>query len=289
MRHQKCIVCNSEKIEDLKGYEKHQLSKCNDCGFVFMSRIPTEAELQAHYGMYSYGSQQYLSPLTIDVFNTLLDEFEKYRKNNLLLDVGCGQGWFLETAKKRGWIVYGTEFSQEAVRICTEKGIGMKQGVLNPSDFGDLKFDIIYSSEVLEHINNPVPELTNMNSLLRSGGILYLTTPNFNCYLRLKFKENYDIIGYPEHLSYYTPKTLDFVLKKAGFKKDKLLTTGVSLSRAEGSSGKSIEKRSEESKDEQLRQLMSKNIFMKYVKKIVNRVLTLTGLGITLKAYYQKP
>ena len=288
MLHQKCFVCNSPEIEELKGYEKHQMSQCRNCGFVFMSRIPSDAELQAHYGMYAYGTQQYLSPLTIESFNKLLDEFEKYRKTNLLLDVGCGQGWFLETAKKRGWVVYGTEFSEQAVKICIDKGIIMKQGVLNPSDFGDLKFDIIYSSEVLEHINNPVPELTNMNKLLRSKGLLYLTTPNFNCYLRHKFKASYNIIEYPEHLSYYTPKTLHFVLNKTGFKKKKLLTTGISLTRAENSSGKPAEKRSEASKDEQLRQLMSKNFLMKYIKSAVNTGLTITGLGITLKAYYEK-
>lgn len=264
------------------------MSRCLNCGFVFMSRIPTDAELQAHYGMYAYGNQQYLSPLTIESFNRLLDEFEKYRKTNLILDVGCGQGWFLETAKKRGWIVYGTEFSQQAVKICTEKGIIMKQGVLDPSQFGELQFDIIYSSEVLEHINNPLPELSNMHQLLRKGGLLYLTTPNFNCYLRRKFKADYNIIEYPEHLSYYTPKTLDFVLTKVGFKKDRLLTTGISLTRAENSSGKPAEKRSEESKDELLRQLMSKNVLMKYLKSAVNAGLTLTGLGITLKAYYRK-
>jgi len=287
--HQKCLICNSPNLAALKGYEKHQLCQCKQCGFIFMIRVPTLAELQAHYGMYSYGDQQYLSPITIDSFNKLLDEFEKYRKNNLLLDVGCGQGWFLETAKKRGWVVYGTEYSEQAVKICTNKGIIMKQGVLNPADFGDLRFDIVYSSEVLEHINNPLPELSNINSLLRSGGLLYLTTPNFNCYLRYKYKDAYNIIEYPEHLSYYTPTTLNNVLLKTGFKRTKLLTTGISLTRAENSAGKPPEKRSAASKDEQLRQLMNKNVLMKYLKSFVNTLLTLTGKGLTLKAYYEKP
>jgi 2-polyprenyl-3-methyl-5-hydroxy-6-metoxy-1,4-benzoquinol methylase len=287
--HQKCLICNSPELESLKGYEKHQLYQCKQCGFVFMIRIPTDAELQAHYGMYAYGNEQYLSPVTIDSFNILLDEFEKYRKNNLLLDVGCGQGWFLETAKKRGWEVYGTEYSDQAVKICTNKGIIMKQGVLNPADFGNLRFDIVNSSEVLEHINNPLPELSNINSLLRSGGLLYLTTPNFNSYLRYKYKENYDIIEYPEHLSYYTPTTLHNVLVKTGFKKNKLLSTGISLTRAENSAGKTSDKLPSDSKDEQLRQLMNKNAGMKYLKSFVNKILTITGKGLTLKAYYEKP
>ncbi|MCH8330091.1 MAG: hypothetical protein IH946_01715, partial [Bacteroidetes bacterium] len=76
--------------------------KCKDCGFVFMEKIPTLEELNAHYENYSYDSEGYLSPLTIKSYNLLLDEFEKYRKTNKLLDVGCGRGWFLQEAKITG-------------------------------------------------------------------------------------------------------------------------------------------------------------------------------------------
>src|SRR5947207_2946364 len=113
--HTKCLICDSHKISPLKGYEKHDLAKCKNCGFVFMRAIPTIEELKNHYDTYSYDETQYLSPLTIDSYNSLLDEFEKFRKTNKILDVGCGVGFFLETAKKRGWEVYGTEYSKKAI------------------------------------------------------------------------------------------------------------------------------------------------------------------------------
>jgi SAM-dependent methyltransferase len=72
-----------------------------------------------------------VSPLTIDSYNKLLDGMEKYRKLNTLIDVGCGKGWFLLEARKRGWDVYGTEFSDEAIRICIAAGIEMTKGDLN--------------------------------------------------------------------------------------------------------------------------------------------------------------
>ena len=58
------------------------------------------------------------------------------------MDVGCG-GYFLEEAKNKvGGL--GTEFTDEAVKICSSKGINMKQGILDPSNY-NFEFDIITS------------------------------------------------------------------------------------------------------------------------------------------------
>ena len=118
---------------------------------------------------------------------------------------------------------------------------------------------------------------------------MLLTSPNFNCYLRYKYKANYNIIEYPEHLSYYTKSTMHIGLTNVGFRKKKLLTTGVSISRASFSSGGTEPVEVIVSKDEKLRALMVENPFMRLVKKCVNFFLSLTGLGMTLKAYYIKP
>ena len=289
MKHTVCILCNASNISILLGYEIHQLSICRNCGFVFMSRIPTMEELNSHYKLYSYATNSVVSPLTVLSYHQLLDEMEVYRENNTIIDVGCGKGWFLLEARKRGWDVYGTEFSDEAIKICIGNGIKMVKGDLDSLDFEKVKFDVVFSSEVIEHVNNPIEQFEQMFSILRPGGLLYLTTPNFNCYLRFKYKANYTIIEYPEHLSYYTKATMHMGLSKAGFEKRKLLTTGVSISRAKFSSGGNEPVEKILSNDEKLRALMVENRFMKWIKKLVNFLLSLTGLGITLKAYYIKP
>ena len=117
---------------------------------------------------------------------------------------------FLKLQKKRlASFWYYTD-----IEICRKKGISMHKGVLNTENYEEESFDIITSFEVIEHINNPIPELKNFYKLLRKGGLVYLTTPNFNSLLRYRLKSEYNVICYPEHLSYYTPKTL----KKGVFK-----------------------------------------------------------------------
>ena len=285
--HNKCLICNNTAIKDLQGFEHKGLVKCSGCGFVFMKRIPSQKELHDYYSVYAYQQEKNMPEPTRVSLEGLIDQFEKYRKNNRMLDVGCGEGWILELAKKRGWEVYGTEFSDRAIEICRQKGIKMYEGVLDPAKIAERDFDVIISSETIEHINNPQQELKSMHQLLRKGGLIYITTPNFNSYLRRWLKDRFHIITYPEHLSYYTRSTLNKLLRSQGFKKDKLLTTGISISHYEISTKKDDQPRSK-STDEKIRTTFSKSPVLKIVKKVVNRGLTVFGLGMTLKAYYIK-
>jgi 2-polyprenyl-3-methyl-5-hydroxy-6-metoxy-1,4-benzoquinol methylase len=252
-----------------------------------MEKIPTGTELDLHYSRYSYESEGYLSPLTIKSYNLLLDEFEPYRKNNKILDVGCGRGWFLLEAQKRGWQVYGTEYSKAAINVCKENGIRIKEGTLDMSFFEDGSFDVITSFEVIEHINNPNEELRHLYKFLRQGGLFYCTTPNFNSVLRYYLKTEYNVIDYPEHLSYFTKSTLNKVAKQNGFLPIKFLSTGISLTRIKTSKKISQEKLiAKDSADEVLRNQIENKWYLGVVKKIVNAFLTMTNTGMTLKGYY---
>ena len=285
--HKNCLLCDSVSVKKLKGYEEHHLVKCQSCKFVFCEPIPTSMELEKHYE--NYGRNDYLSPLTIKRYHEILDTFEPYRKTNRLIDVGCGIGYFLEEAKKRGWEVYGTEFTDEAMEICSKKGIYMKKGVLNPKDYNSQEFDVITSFEVIEHINNPREELQNFYKILRKGGMVYCTTPNFNSLLRYRLKEKYNVICYPEHLSYYTPKTLKYVFEKEGFRTKSIKATGISLTRLKTSKSTSNQELiSQTSDDEVMRNKLEKNVTLKILKKTINWFLTVLGIGDALKGSFEK-
>ena len=285
--HHKCLVCSSKVLLDLHDYMDHHLSQCKKCGFVFAKKIPSDKELEEHYK--GYGRNDYLSPITIKRYNELLNTFEEFRKTNKILDVGCGIGYFLEVAKERGWDVYGTEYTDEAIEICEKKGITMHKGILKSENYVEESFDIITSFEVIEHINNPIPELTNFHKLLRKGGLVYLTTPNFNSILRYRLKSDYNVICYPEHLSYYTPKTLKNAFLNTGFQMKKIETTGFSLTRLKTSKGSSNEAFiSKSSTDEKIRGTIEANKMLQVIKKLINKLLSIIGKGDSLKGYFIK-
>ncbi|MFT7588933.1 MAG: 2-polyprenyl-3-methyl-5-hydroxy-6-metoxy-1,4-benzoquinol methylase [Limisphaerales bacterium] len=284
--HDNCLVCGSAKLSGLEEYYRAYLCSCDNCGFVFARRVPSNEELVTHYE--GYGRNDYLSPITIKRYNEILDEFEPYRKTNRLLDVGCGIGYFLEVAKERGWEVYGTEYTDEAVNICRSKGVTMHSGMLDPSNYDPASFDILTSFEVIEHINNPKEEIVNSAKLLRDGGLYYLTTPNFNSLLRYKLKSDYNVICYPEHLSYYTPKTIRKLFNSVGFQTKSVQTTGISLTRLRTSSGNSNQAFiSESSDDEKIRNAVERNSVLQLAKSTANFTLTQFGVGDSLKAKFE--
>jgi 2-polyprenyl-3-methyl-5-hydroxy-6-metoxy-1,4-benzoquinol methylase len=286
-KHSICLICSSNELVDLKDYSNVFLCRCKQCGFKFSRKIPLKEELVACYE--GYGRNDYLSHLTKKRYHELLDKFEPYRKTNRLIDVGCGIGYFLEVAMERGWEVYGTEFTQEAVQICSNKGIKMELGVLDPNKYTAESFDIITSFEVIEHINDPRDEIQRFNRVLRSGGLVYVTTPNFNSLLRYRLKSAYNVICYPEHLSYYTPKTIKKLFRSFGYEVIRVETTGISLSRLKSSKNNTNDTAiSKDSTDEKLRLAFENSYWKLKIKKIINWGLTLFGVGDSLKGNFIK-
>ena len=96
-----------------------------------------------------------------------------------LLDAGCGTGWFSKEATERGAQVFSLDIgknllSQVAAKCKTEKTAA---SVLEIPFFDDC-FDIVISSEVIEHTVNPKGAIHEMHRVLKKDGVLALTVPN---------------------------------------------------------------------------------------------------------------
>ena len=152
-------------------------------------------------------------------------------------------------------------------------------------------FELIDNRLVLFFTNysSAIKLLLNFHALLRKGGLVYVTTPNFNSLLRYRLKSDYNVICYPEHLSYYTPKTLKKVFTRMGFSTHKIQSTGISLTRLKTSIGVSKQSFiSKESDDEKIRGQIENKKHLQLLKRLINGLLTLTGKGDGLKGYFIK-
>lgn len=285
--HDSCPDCQSQNLKVLDRYSKDHLVQCQFCTLVFSRVIPEKRQLENYYEQ--YGRDDYQSPITSLRYRQILKEFEDERKLNSLLDIGCGIGYFLQEAKTKSWNCFGTEFSTKAATICREKGIKIYEGELENIDFGDQKFDIITSFELIEHLIFPSAHVEKIYDLLRPGGILYITTPNFNSLNRRLLKDKWNVIVYPEHLSYFTKKSMDYLLSNYGFKKINLITEGISPERLMSSlKNFKVDHSSDQTSDEQLRNQIEGNGLLKAMKNIANSMLNSFELGESLKATYRK-
>lgn len=136
-----------------------------------------------------------------------------------LLDIGCGNGAFLELAQQSGWVVRGIDLDPKAVDAAKSRGLDVQQGgleALTPS-LQD-RFDWISCSHVLEHVHEPLQWLQAMHALLRPGGTLWLQTPNIASIGHSRYKAHWLGLDPPRHLSLWTLPTLSNAVRKAGFR-----------------------------------------------------------------------
>lgn len=106
-----------------------------------------------------------------------------------VLDYGCGTGWLSNQLSKYAEVT-GIDISDKAILLASKKYpqvsfIAFDASSKEVEKLGNKKFDIIVSSEVIEHIENQSGYFDNMMSFLKAKGLLVLTTPNG------KWKDNY--------------------------------------------------------------------------------------------------
>ncbi len=94
-----------------------------------------------------------------------------------ILDVGCGQGLYLEFLRNLGFSdITGVDPSPDAVSWAEGKNLPVKQAGIYEFQ-PDRTFDVIIISEVLEHLDDPEKALDLAMEWLNAGGYMYLSVP----------------------------------------------------------------------------------------------------------------
>lgn len=268
----------------------HHLRRCAQCHMVFAARQPTAEELASLYT--SYPAHDRLNPITRSRYISILNDLEHVRKEGRILDAGSGMGYFLDTARSMGWHVHGSEYDERVVEACRARGITMWKGALDGGSFPDGHFDAITSFEVLEHLSDPLAELKNFKRMLRPGGVVYLTTPNFNSLSRRILGKNWSVVNYPEHLNYFTQRTLSEAFERVGLTIMRTKTTGISISRLRhkhSAADLGEANNASDNTDQRLRARIEGAPLLRYAKGLANTLLQLSRSGDTIKMTARSP
>ncbi len=156
-----------------------------------------------------------------------------------VLDVGCGSGYLCAEARRQGARhVVGLDLMPPDVEPARGgfhfakldlEGAHWSKAV--PSEAGgQATFDLVCAFDVLEHLSSPVQFLTELGRLLAPGGRLALTTPNTHSLERLLKGEQWSGATDPQHRILFTRYSLDFLLRRTGFKPLSLVSPLRSLS-----------------------------------------------------------
>jgi SAM-dependent methyltransferase len=217
-----CIFCGQPSDRVVITENGYSGRKCSGCNLIFISPRPTAAEITRLYNdehavLYADAQFQF-DRLKRVVATRTLAKIKNYRKAGSLLELGPGGGFFLKEARKWGYEPYGIELNPiEARWINEEFEIPCENSALSESSFGGRKFDIIYHSDVLSHLYDPISVFGEMNRALKNGGLLVFETGNIADVDR-KYYKFFAQFSYPDHLFFFGERSLKMLLDHTGYK-----------------------------------------------------------------------
>ena len=217
-----CRACEgkiSQPIGSKNGFTFHC---CGGCGTVTVSPFPTLAELEAFYKSYA-GTTDYTKKekRKIQRSTKRIRRLKGYTKGRAFLDVGCNYGFAVVAAHALGFDAHGIDVDSTAIASNQQRYEGRGSFTHVPvQDYAasGKKADVIYTSEVIEHVPDPDSFVAAMSKILNAGGVLYLTTPDASHVRVPKDFATWDQVIPPEHLTYFTRKGMKALLERHGFK-----------------------------------------------------------------------
>lgn len=237
----KCPICYAQekklflKCKDFTVSQKSfDIQECLNCGFKYTSPRPLAEDLGQYYKSNEYISHSDTRKGIVNKLYhwvrsyTLIKKLKlilRYSKTGRILDYGCGTGAFLETCQKAKWEVYGIEPDSDARRIA-----GNRLGIIPEPDIDSFcsryvgaKFDVITLWHVLEHIPDLEGWFKFISEYLDRNGTLVIAVPNCSSYDAAKFKEYWAAYDVPRHLYHFTPKDIDKLFSRHGYRLIKTL------------------------------------------------------------------
>jgi SAM-dependent methyltransferase len=219
-----CPNCDSRASSFERTVTGYALERCLGCGLVFVNPQPVHEDVKSLYLRKTADSQadfysRTVSPAQIFEYDRILRDVRELAPTaSRLLDLGCAAGYFMERAGVAGFEPYGIDLAPWVETIAAKRGVAnVRAASLHDARYPDGFFDAVHSSQVFEHLPHPHHELREITRILRPGGLLYLNVPNYRCLSILLGRDDFELNTPPEHLTYFTPRTLSGLLSKAGF------------------------------------------------------------------------
>jgi 2-polyprenyl-3-methyl-5-hydroxy-6-metoxy-1,4-benzoquinol methylase len=226
--------------------------KCNNCNALYLDPRPTEETIGRAYQKYYTNSNNIIKWFKQLIINEILSNklkknvkprlnfpkwiTERFKKINnkivvpfeieelkkipkgKLIDIGCGDGATAHLAALLGWNVKALEIDKDAAIIARNRGLDVETASYSKLiEYKDY-FDCVICSHVIEHIYRPIEMIKLIHQSLKKNGILILSCPNSESYLKERYQENWRGLEAPRHLSIPSLSYLKEEISKTGFR-----------------------------------------------------------------------
>ncbi len=170
--------------------------------------------------------QNYLGGVTMEEYlqsynhKTMRKVFELCGSGHKILDVGCGDGFIGRILMDNGNDVVGVEIHDEPIREARKKGMKVIKARAQKLPFKSNTFEIVVMAEVIEHFLETEAALAEVRRVLKPGGRVIITTPNFASFrdrILVLFGKLQAFSQHKDHVKFFNKERLIKVLDDCGF------------------------------------------------------------------------
>jgi SAM-dependent methyltransferase len=225
----RCPACGAE-TEHRYLYRKNafDIARCEQCRLG--RTLVSEFDAAAYYGKAYFsggcpdGYADYLGAEAIlrREFAHTVQFIRKFHATGKLIEIGCAYGFLLEAAQP--WFdVSGIELAEDAARHCRRKGLNVLAGTVDATTLSVLgPADVIVMLDVIEHLPDPGETLAHCRRQLTPGGVIVLTTGDFDSILARLAGPHWRLMTPPQHLWFFNATSLAGLASRAGLRLQRL-------------------------------------------------------------------
>jgi SAM-dependent methyltransferase len=239
--HRLCPLCDTDNaVAKPSVYSRDQwiIKMCTGCHFVYLENPPSYEELEETYA-WEKTSHQVAQKKTESALRRGVRVIERYkdrliRRDKLIdlvrqffpagpvIDVGCGGGEVMARLDQQyipSGIEVSKQLSQRAQKVAKSRGgrVFCGNALIGLDTFKKNYFTAAIMSAYFEHESAPREVLQKIMRILRPGAPLIIKVPNYGCLNRMVTGRKWCGFRYPDHVNYWTPKTLKKIIGDTGF------------------------------------------------------------------------
>ena len=213
-----CQVCGSHPPQLFIRHLDYALYECMECRLIYLNPMPTLSEIEQIYDDAYNGTREgyFLKiPQKIRRAHKRVSRISRLIGGGRFLDVGCNGGFMVAVAQEQGFEAYGIDLDAVSISWAKEHYPSGQFVRTRIEEYENTEpFDVIYCSEVIEHVTNANDFVAAIVTRLRPGGFLYLTTPDISHWRRPRDVRRWDAFCPPSHCLYFNPRNLSKLLEK---------------------------------------------------------------------------
>lgn len=214
-----CPVCRANNLIGLGEKNGFPIVQCRSCTQRFVDPMPSREVIDAYYAKYWINEKNIRNGnRKIRKLKRILRPVLRKAPGDSFLDVGCNTGFGVEAARRLGYRATGIDLSGEAIEIAQRlyPENTFVTGTAQELAARGEQFDAVLCREVIEHLPEVHGFMSALSSLMKIGGVLWLTTPDAGHFRVPRNFPRWKEVIPPEHVSFFNLNSLRRLLTGYG-------------------------------------------------------------------------